>query len=175
MVGEKMDTPVLDEFSKLLISLFAHSPRARIALFTHTGQKPKTHSSTRWWLKFEVLKQVHGLLRYLHTFLGRDDLPEKTRKKLRDIVYDQRRLGCLRVELSVTVYAMEPFVKATYNLEGDGPLAVRAYQELRVLGQLLGQLALPKRHGGSSGSIQGERRGCTRVDQLCKAMHAACI
>ena len=35
------------------------------------------------------------------------------------------------------------FVKATYNLEGDGPLAVRAYQELRVLDNFLANWHYP--------------------------------
>ena len=29
--------------------------------------------------------------------------------------------------------AMEPFVKATYKLEGDGPLSLEAYQQLGIL------------------------------------------
>ena len=37
------------------------------------------------------------------------------------------------MELAVTVDAMEPFVKATYDLEGDGPLVLYAYQKLSTL------------------------------------------
>ena len=37
------------------------------------------------------------------------------------------------MEISATVDAMEPFVKATYSLEGDGPLALVAYQQMRLL------------------------------------------
>ena len=37
------------------------------------------------------------------------------------------------MELSITVYTMEPFVKATYSLEGDGPLALVAYQRSSLL------------------------------------------
>lgn len=39
----------------------------------------------------------------------------------------------MKIELAATVDAMEPFVKATCNLEGDGPLALRAYQHLRTV------------------------------------------
>ena len=48
-VGEKMVTPILDQFLKAWINLFAHSPKSRIAFKTQTGQSPKTHSPTRWW------------------------------------------------------------------------------------------------------------------------------
>lgn len=39
----------------------------------------------------------------------------------------------MKIELAATVDAMEPFVKATYDLEGDGPLTLRAYQHLRTV------------------------------------------
>ena len=38
-----------------------------------------------------------------------------------------------KVELAVTVDAMAAFVKATYNLERDGPLALMAYECVRSL------------------------------------------
>ena len=39
----------------------------------------------------------------------------------------------LKIEIATTVDAMEPFVKATYKLEGDGPLSLEAYQQLSIL------------------------------------------
>ena len=39
----------------------------------------------------------------------------------------------LQVELAITVDAGEPFVKATYRLEGDGPLVLSAYEEIAAL------------------------------------------
>ena len=38
-----------------------------------------------------------------------------------------------KIELAVTVDAMGAFVKATYNLEGDGPLALMTYGCVRCL------------------------------------------
>ena len=37
------------------------------------------------------------------------------------------------MELAITVDTMEHFVKATYTLEGDGVLAVVAYEQLHAL------------------------------------------
>ena len=39
----------------------------------------------------------------------------------------------LKMEIVITVDAMEPFVKATYKLEGDGSLSVVAYEQLNIL------------------------------------------
>ena len=39
----------------------------------------------------------------------------------------------LKVELAITVDGMMPFVQATYNLEGDGLLALTAYKEISTL------------------------------------------
>lgn len=38
-----------------------------------------------------------------------------------------------KIELAMTVDGMMPFVKATYNLEGDGLLALTAYKEISTL------------------------------------------
>ena len=37
------------------------------------------------------------------------------------------------MELAITVDAGEPFVKATYHMEGDGPLVFSAYEEISTL------------------------------------------
>ena len=39
----------------------------------------------------------------------------------------------LMVELAFTIDAAAPFVKATYNLEGDGPLALTCYEAISAL------------------------------------------
>ena len=66
-------------------------------------------------------------------FLDTADLLVVTRRKLIDICGQPQQQALLKIELAVTVDAMEPFVKATYNQEGDGPLALRAYEELRIV------------------------------------------
>ena len=47
LAGEKFDVPVLDEFFRLWISLFAHSSRAKMDWRTTTGISIKSHSCTR--------------------------------------------------------------------------------------------------------------------------------
>ena len=44
---------------------------------------------------------------------------------------DQPTMRKLQIEIAITIDAMEAFVKATYNLEGDGVLALFVYAEIR--------------------------------------------
>ena len=96
----------------------------RIAFKTQTGQSPKTHSPTRWWSQFEVIKQVHDLFSDIPDFLDTADLPVVTRRKLIDICGQPQQQALLKIALAAKVDTMEPLVKATYNLEGDGPLGI---------------------------------------------------
>lgn len=80
-----METSFLEQVLRAWISLFAHSPRSRITVKTQTGQSSKTQSPTRWWLRFEVIKQVYDLFGDKSNFLDRDDLPEVTKRKVIDI------------------------------------------------------------------------------------------
>ena len=132
-VGEKMITPVLEEFIKAWISLFAHSPKSRLLWRTQTGLSSPSYSATRWWSKFEVIHQVHNTFGDVPVFLCNSDLPPVTTGKLLKIIDDKPACRKLKMELTATIDSMEPFVKATYALEGDGPLALVAYQRLSVL------------------------------------------
>ena len=132
-VGERMKTPVLDDFSKAWIGLFARSPKSRLAWRTQTGLPPPSFSATRWWSRFEVIHQLHNAFGNVDSFLGSDNMPPATSSKLLDILHDTAKCRKLKMELAITVDAMEPFVKATYVLEGDGPLALVAYERLSTL------------------------------------------
>ena len=132
-VGERMKTPILDEFTKAWISLFSHSPKSRLAWRTQTGLSTPTYSATRWWSKFEVIHQLHNSFGDVPVFLHGNDLPSATTGKLLKILEDEPTCRKLKMELAIMVDAMELFVKATYLLEGDGPLALVVYQQLSLL------------------------------------------
>ena len=57
-VGKHFEFRVLDRFSQLWVSMFSHSAAVRLAWKTRTGTAMKTYSATRWWSKWEVMKQV---------------------------------------------------------------------------------------------------------------------
>ena len=57
-----------------------------------------------------------------------EDLAPATRQKLLRILCDVTSVAKPKMELAVVVDVGEPFVKATYALEGDGPLAFQCYE-----------------------------------------------
>ena len=56
------------------------------------------------------------------------DISTANKSKLLELLSDPTKSTQLQVELAITVDVGEAFVKATYNLEGDGPLALTAYE-----------------------------------------------
>ena len=132
-VGEKMCTPNLDKFIRSWIQMFSHSPKTRLAWTSQTGLSPPSYSATRWWSKFEVMHKVHDAFGDVVTFLDKDDLPPATSGKLLAILNDAAKCRKLKMELAMTVDSMLPFVKATYELEGDGLLALSAYRQISKL------------------------------------------
>ena len=117
---------------KVWISLFSRSQKTKLAWRTITGLSVPTYSATRWWSKWEVMRHLHDAFGDVPSFLECDDLPA-SKSKLLDILNDPPNNRKLQMELAVTVDAGEPFVKATYRLEGDGPLVFTAYEEIATL------------------------------------------
>ena len=131
-VGEHVNTPNLDAFFKAWVSLFSHSPKARLLWRTQTGLSSPSSSSTRWWSKFEVLNQLHNAFADVVTFLSNGELPKFTVTKMTNILNNLATFRKLKLELAVIVDAMSMFVRTTYmnNLEGDGPLALVLYAHI---------------------------------------------
>lgn len=135
LVGEQMNIPHLTEFTKSWISLFSHSPKSRLAWRTRTGLPVPSYSPTRWWNKFEVMHHIHNCFEDVNCFLHDNSLklPKATTQKMLEILDDEPRCRKLKMELAMTVDGMEPFVKATYNLEGNGSIAIQVYEQLQAL------------------------------------------
>lgn len=60
--------------------------------------------------------------------LQHSDIGTHTRPKLLAYFEDPQKLKYLKVELAAVVDYGEPFVKAAYDFEGDGPLALSCYE-----------------------------------------------
>ena len=133
LVGERMNTPILHDFCKAWIGLFSRSPKSRLLWRTQTGLSAPSYSATRWWSQFEVIHQMLTAFGDVEKFLENDDLPPATSTKLLQVLNDPSKTRKLKIEVATTVDAMEPFVKATYKLEGDGALSLVAYQQLSML------------------------------------------
>ena len=59
-----------------------------------------------------------------------DEIGPTLSPKLLSFFADQQKQGLLQLEIAVTVAWGEPFVKACYFLEGDGPLALECYEAI---------------------------------------------
>ena len=130
-VGEKFNVPILAKFMKHWERMIQHSHKARLLWREITGRGLRTYSPTRWWSLWECQKQLLELFGDIYTFLracsDQSIAPKSLDKLLQLLLHSSKEL---MVELAVTVDAGEPFVKATYILEGDGQLAIECYEIL---------------------------------------------
>ena len=113
-----------------VVRLF-RSLKAHLLWRTRTGQSMRSYSQTRWWSHWEVYQQLLNLFGDVLPFL--EDLSSSTRRKLLAILRDAQKYSKLQLELAAVIDAGEPFVKATYNLEGDGPLVFCCFEVLASL------------------------------------------
>ena len=130
-IGDNFKTPALTDFMHLWISLFSHSPKTRLLWKSQVGRSMPTYSATRWWSKREMVKKVMTYFGDIEPFLlQNDDIGPTLRPKLLSFFDDQQKLGRLQLEIAATVDWDEPFVKAYYFQEGDGPLALECYEAM---------------------------------------------
>ena len=93
-----------------------------------TGRPMSGFSATRWWSRWEVIKQVMELFGDVESFLREnEDTAPTTRACLIGYFDDPQRKVYLQIETAIVVDVGMHFVKATYNLEGDGPLTLTCY------------------------------------------------
>ena len=145
-VGEKFNAPVLEKVMKHWILLFAHSPKAKLMWRDRTGKTPKTYSPTRWWSKWECIKEDLFLnYPYVTAFLAdlstSGNVAPATARKLLDVIANSE--AKLKMEIAATVDAGEPLVKKAYSLEGDGPLVVTAYDSIKELENCVRLMHMP--------------------------------
>ena len=132
-VGKHFEFRVLDRFSQLWVSMFSHSAAVRLAWKTRTGTAMKTYSATRWWSKWEVMKQVLEYFGDVEPFLREnenDHLAPATTGQLLDIFNDASDAKELELELAALIDGGSHFVTATYYLEGNVPLIFSCYERL---------------------------------------------
>ena len=93
-----------------------------------------SYNATSWWSKWEIFKQLMLQFGDIEPFLTKNtDLGPSSRPKLLAILTDHEKLKHLKLELAAIIDWGEVFVKATYNLEGDGPLSFTAYEVVQTV------------------------------------------
>lgn len=150
-VGNHFEFKILDLFARYWISMFSHSYNARLVWRERTGQSIRTFSETRWWSKWEVLRQVSEYFGDVEPFLREnDEVSQANRRRLLEIFDDPQSCQDLRLELAALVDAGVHFVNATYYLEGDGPLIFTCYERLSAVS--CSGRKLPEYHSCCSGN-----------------------
>ena len=93
-----------------------------------------SYSSTRWWSKWEVMHRVMLYFGDIAPFLEENpELSPATRGKLLEMLQNTSIQAHIQTEIAGIVDADEVIVKATYSLEGDGPLAFHCFEILSTL------------------------------------------
>ena len=132
LVGDHFKFPNLAEFLNSWLLLFSHSTKAKFLWKEQTGRAMATYSHTRWWSKWEVMHQLLVQFGDVKQFLMKNsDVGPSTRPKLLAFFDDTQKLKHLKIELAAVIDWGDPFVKATYKLEGDGPLAFTCYEAIQ--------------------------------------------
>ncbi len=131
LVGGRFKAPTLSLFTTLWVSLFAHSAKVKALWKEMTGRAMPTYSKTRWWSKWEIMRQILVQFGDVQAFLQQnEDISPATRPKLLEVLNDPRQLIVLKMELASVVDVGVHFVKATYDLEGDGVLVLNCYEQI---------------------------------------------
>ena len=124
-------TPVLDDFMQDWLILFS---TAHLLWKAHTGRSMRTYSSTRWWSYWEVMEQLLVSFGHFKGFLeDNDGIGAATRTKLLEILNNQTKAAILQIELAAIIDAGAPLVKATYNLEGGGPVVWDCHDQVTTV------------------------------------------
>jgi len=132
--GDKICIPHRSEFMLSWNSLFSHSVKAKVLWKEQTDRPIKSYCPTRWWSKWECMRQLLELFGDVQTFIQRnDDSATVTHSKLLTFFNDPQKKALLKAELAVVVDFGVHFVQTTYLLEGDGPLVFRCYEAISAL------------------------------------------
>lgn len=130
----------------------------------------KTYSETRWWSRWEVLQQACICFGDIRPFLdSNNDICPKTMDKLRAIFDDEARLRDLKLELAAVVDIGVHFVKATYVLEGDGPLIFNTYRRLQGVLNACLAVHLPNVHAVATSLADGGEGNVENLKQWARA------
>ena len=137
---EALKAPRLSEFTRKRKLICNPPPTGQRRARGSGASEPKTVSPRERVHEFpnECLtvtgKQLMELFGDVQPFLEvNTSISPATRGKLLGMLQNPQEKAYLMVELAVTVDVALPFVKATYVLEGDGPLALSCYETISSL------------------------------------------
>lgn len=128
--GEKINAPTLVAFVSTLNNMFSHSDFARNKwVESSSGTRIPLYNNTRWWAMYEFMHRLMLEFASVPSFLQLMDEGGNCSASitaLRSIYDNPATNALLQVELAAVVELLDPLVRLTYRLEGDGPLALVA-------------------------------------------------
>lgn len=140
------ETHTAFEFVKKWRAIISRSPLARVLFETQTGQKAKRANMTRWYSEWEVIEQLVWKFPELGPFLadcGERGLAPENVQAASDLLHGAGNMVTIALHLSIVVDVGEKFVKSCYTLEGDGFLAIQAFDIISELQQHCEHFAHP--------------------------------
>ena len=138
-VGEHLNIPEAHEAVSILIQLHSMSAVLTGLWAEFFGIRPPSVTNTRWWSRYEFAREVSSRWRdiglYIQALEDRQCCSSLVRR-LRDLLSTGSNLAKIERQLSVSAIVMTPFIKATYDLEGDGFLLPLVFDVLECLTSL---------------------------------------
>lgn len=130
-----------------------------------------SYSATRWWSWWEVYNQV--LLQFGDVLLFIHSHPEfsPATRKLQTLLADDQKNALLRLELAAVVECGEKFVKATYDLEGDGALVFKCFEVVETLTAAIHTAYFPNLEA----VVRSLSRGATTAAQQLVTYGKSCV
>ena len=134
-VGKRFETPLLDVFVHSWVSLFTHSPAAKMSWRDQAGKAIKSYSCTRWKSWWEMLAQIQRNFHHVLPFLQALQSSPTVCEKLLRMLQDDDELKELQLQLCIVIDGVKLFVTKTYHLEDNGELIVETYAQGKKLQQ----------------------------------------
>jgi len=133
--GDKLSTSVLQAFTSTWITMMS-SDAVRAIWRAKVGSSLPRVGSTRWWSRQALLSYLLLYFGFIPDFLKdiqKRQLCKTTVRDLLAVLDDPLKRKTLQAELAIAVDGLDVFARATTVLEGDGPLALTTYDEIRSL------------------------------------------
>ena len=117
--GEHLQLTTVEEFLSPWLSLVSHSHTPRLLWERVTGSSMKSFSKTRWWSRWEIMKDLavnFGTLGSFLDLLDREGVGGATTQSMSTTYHTKKET--LQLELALAM-DMEVLCTTTYLLEGD--------------------------------------------------------
>jgi hypothetical protein len=146
-VGENSDLDVLRMFT-FALTIMTHSTNARTCFARHFGETMKRFNKIRWYVRYEMQKQIALNWTALAPWLAECELvghaPESV-TAMRAVLNANSKT--LQLELAISMDAYDLFVRCTYTLEGD---SVLVFKLVDLLDELTAHVQIVR--GGGAGT-----------------------